>query len=156
LTVVPAMTDLVHPQDVLLYIKSEDVIRLVLPPDAHDEALGALRTGGYYTFQGAPYSSQAGVSATTFPASQYGNQAITEKTIPESEDDAIRRAGRAVLAHGRRMHVVDVGKESAPRRIISEHLHHLKKFPVLCRPDGRRLEGADEFTDENLEKILRD
>ena len=151
------MVELVHSRDVLLYIKSEEVIRLVLPSDAHDAALAALRDGGYYTYYGlAAHSASSGLSETAFKAGHFENRPVMGQEIPESEDEAIRRAGMAVVAHGRRMHVVDVGKESAPRRIIEEHLHHLKRFPVLCRPDGRRLEGADQFTQENLEQILRD
>ncbi len=150
------MTELVQPGDVLIYIKSEDVVRRVLPPDAHDEAIGALRSGGWYTFLPAGYGGHAGTSSTAYDGPHYGYKPIMGKEVPEAEEDAIERAGATVFAHGRRLHVVDVGKESALRRLISEHLHHLKNFPVLCRPDGRRLEGADEFTQENLEKFLRD
>lgn len=150
------MTELVQPGDVLIYIKSEDVVRRVLPSDAHDEAIGALRAGGYYTFFPAGYGGHAGPSPAAYDTAHYGHKPIMGKEVPEAEEDAIERAGATVFAHGRRLHVVDVGTESALRRIISEHLHHLKNFPVLCRPDGRRLEGTDEFTQENLEKFLRD
>ncbi len=150
------MSDLVQPADVLIYIKSEDVVLRVLPSEAHDEAVGALRAGGWYTYFPAGYGGHVGPSSTAFDAAQIGHKPVTGKQVPEAEEDAIERAGATVFAHGRRLHVVDVGKESALRRLISEHLHHLKNFPVLCRPDGRRLEGADEFTQENLEKFLRD
>lgn len=144
------------PRDVLIYIRTEETIRWVLPPEAHDEAIAGLRDSGYYTFLPGVYSGHAGSTSTVFDPGSLENKPVRGEEVPEDEEEAIRRAGFAVVAHGRRLHVVDVGKESALRRMIAEHLHHLRRFPVLVRPDGRRLEGADEFTEEKLAAFLAD
>jgi len=140
------------PRDVLLYVKSEDIIRMVLPPDAQDEVLRAYRARGYCT---PPMASLRGLPIAPGPGAGYfGNKPVRDKEIPEGEQEAIQRVLSMVHQKGRSLHIVDVGKESALRRVISEHLHHLRIFPLLVRPDGRRLEGTDSFSVENLERFL--
>lgn len=140
-------------RDVLMYVKSEEVIRWVLPPDAQDEGLRAFRAGGYYTCWLQP--GYGGHSAGSFfEAGHFENKPVRDKQLPEGESDAIDRACAAIYAHGKSLHIVDVGKESALRRVIEEHLHHLHSFPVLVRLDGRRLEGIESFTQESLEEFL--
>ena len=140
-------------RDVLMYVKSENVIRMVLPPDAQDEALRRLRANGYDTyFAGSSvYGARGGFGSGS---GYFGNKAIRAKELPEPEEDAIRRVWATVRAKGLTLHLVDVGVESALRRVIEEHLHHLRNFPVLVRPDGRRLEGAQSFSEENLAEFL--
>jgi hypothetical protein len=150
------MTSQVDPGDVLLYVKSEDHIRCVLPPDAHDEAIAASRASGYYTFWPGGWAGHATGSSQALYMGSLGNKPVLDKELPEDEVEAIRRVGAAIAAKSKRLHIVDVGTESSLRRYIEEHLHHLKRFPVLVRPDGRRLEGCDEFTDEKLESFLTD
>jgi hypothetical protein len=142
-------------RDVLMYVKSEDIIRWVLPPDAQDEALRAFRERGYYACP--VIGNWGGHSAGSFfDAGYFGNKPVRDKKLPELEADAIDRAWVAVHAKGKRLHIVDVGKESELRRVIEEHLHHLHSFPVLVRPDGRRLEGTESFSKENLDRFLSD
>jgi hypothetical protein len=150
----PKAAKALSPQDVLMYVKSEEIIRRVLPPDAQDEAIRQFRAGGYYSSPLLPTSYWTHGNATIFDAGNFGNKPITDKEIPKAESEAIDRACAAIYARGKRLHIVDVGKESALRRVIAEHLHHLHDFPVLVRVDGRRLEGAESFTEENLEKFL--
>jgi len=141
-------------QDVLMYVKSEDTIRMVLAPDAQDEALRAYRANGYCT---PAMASLRGLPLTPGPdAGYFGNRPVREKEIPEAEEEAIQRASLAVHNRGKTLHIVDVGKESVLRRVIEEHVHHLRDFPVLVRTDGRRLEGIGNFSDENLKKFLSD
>jgi len=142
------------PRDVLLFVKSEDIIRMVLAPDAQDEVLRAYRARGYCT---PPMASLRGLPISPGPGAGYfGNKPVRDKEIPEAEQEAIQRALSFVHQKGKSLHIVDVGKESALRRVIAEHLHHLHNFPVLVRPDGRRLEGSESFSNENLEKFLSD
>jgi hypothetical protein len=141
--------------DVLIYVKSENIIRWVLPPDAQDEGLRAFRASGYYTCPviGGNWGHSAGIDHN---AGSFGNRPVRDKEIPEEEAAAIDRAWVALRAKGKTIHIVDVGKESPLRRVIEEHRHHLHRFPVLVRPDGRRLEGIPNFRNENLERFLAD
>jgi hypothetical protein len=141
-------------RDVLMYVKSENIVRWVLPPDAQDEALRGLRSHAFYCIP--PAGNWGGHMGTNFDAGYFGNKPVRDKEIPEAEADAIRRAVTAVYGKGKKLYIVDVGKESALRRVIAEHLHHLHSFPVLMRLDGRRLEGAQNFSQENLETFLSD
>jgi hypothetical protein len=147
------MNDLSH-RDVLMYVRSEDTIRMVLAPDAQDEVLRAYRAKGYCL---PPMASLRGLSiGPGHEAGYFGGKPIRDKEIPEAEEQAIQRASLAVHRRGKTLYIVDVGKESALRRVIQEHLHHLHAFPVLVRTDGRRLEGSGNFSDENLERFLSD
>jgi hypothetical protein len=145
--------------DVLMFIKSIRVIEYVTPPGARDAAMAALQTNGHYTFTAVAgsYAIHGGIFGDTlFDSGHYGNKPIMDKELPAEEIDATRVVFQAAHAKGRTVHVVDVGRESAFREYISEHLHHLKSFPVLMRPDGRRLEGSANCTPEKLEKFLAD
>lgn len=138
-----------------MFVRSEDIIRRVLPPDAHDEALRAFHSQAFFCVP-PPAALRGGHIGPGWEAGYFGNKPVRDKEIPEVEEDAIQLAVRAVHGQGRNLYIVDVGKESALRRVISEHLNHLHRFPVLVRPDGRRLEGADNFSRQNLEKFLSD
>jgi hypothetical protein len=153
------MPNTVAREDVLMFIKSTRVIEYLTPPDARDAAIAGLTRDGHYTFSAAAgsYSIHGGIfGSTVFDSGRYGNKPILDKELPEEEVEATRAVFQAARAKGRTVHVVDVGRESALREYISEHLHHLKAFPVLMRPDGRRLEGCANCTPEKLEKFLAD
>jgi hypothetical protein len=146
-------------EDVLMFIRSTRVIEYVTPPNARDAAIAGLTESGHYTFTPAAgsYAIHGGIfGGTVFDSGRYGNKPILDKELPQDEIDATRAVFRAAHAKHRTVHVVDVGRESALREYISEHLHHLKSFPVLMRPDGRRLEGCANCTPEKLEKFLAD
>jgi hypothetical protein len=145
-------------EDVLMFIKSVRVIESVLPPDARDAAIGNLEKHGEYTFIPGPgYAVHGGfVGSSVFDAGRMGGSAIMDQELPEDEVEATRTVFRVAHAKGRTVHVVDVGRESSIRRYISEHVHHMTRFPVLMRPDGRRLDGSDNCTPENLAKFLAD
>lgn len=55
---------------------------------------------------------------------------------------------------GYRVRVVDIEKVGRLERLITEHLRGVQKFPVLISPLGRRLEGAEQFTEEELAAIM--
>jgi len=142
-------------RDVLMFVKSEDIIRRVLPPDAHDEALRGFHSQAYLSIP-PPAALRGGHIGPGWEAGYFGNKPVRDKEIPELEEEAIHRTVMAVHGRGKTLHIVDVGKESPLRRVIAEHLHQLHSFPVLVRPDGRRLEGVQNFSQENLEKFLSD
>jgi hypothetical protein len=146
-------------EDVLMFIKSTRVIELVTPPDARDTTIAALTRNGFLSFAAMPAANvvRGGIAeSTAFDSVALANEAALDKELPDDEVEATRAVFQAARAKGRTVHVVDVGRESALREYISEHLHHLKDFPVLMRPDGRRLKGCANCTPEKLEKFLAD
>jgi DNA-binding Lrp family transcriptional regulator len=50
--------------------------------------------------------------------------------------------------------VVDVEKVGRIEQFITEHLRGVSTFPVLISPFGPRLEGTEQFTEENLAAIM--
>jgi hypothetical protein len=153
------MTAKVAPEDILMFIKSTRVIEFVTPPGARDAAILGLQQRGQYTFFAgpAPFAIHGGISGSTaFDSGQYGGKPIFDDQLPQDEVEATRNVFQAAHAKRRTVHVVDAGRETPLREYISEHLHRLKSFPVLIRPDGRRLEGAANCTPEKLEKFLAD
>lgn len=148
-----------HSSDVVMFVRSAKVIKLVTPPDAHNEVMGAMEKAGFYTV--AAGAGSWGVHATGggtafFDGGRFGNRPIFDQELPEDEAETVYRVFRKVREKGGRLHLVDVGKETAFRRLIEEHLKHLPRFPVLVRPDGRRLVGPEECTDAQLDKFLAD
>jgi hypothetical protein len=148
-----------HPSDVLIFVKSSRVVSLVTPPDAQNEVMAALESHGYCTFgvgAGSWGGHATGGGSAFFDGGHFGNKPVFEEELPEDQANAIRLVYRKVQAAGRTLHLVDVGRESAARRLIQEHLKHLQHFPVLIRPDGRRLEGPQSFTEAALDAFLKD
>jgi hypothetical protein len=150
------MPNRLDPRDVLVYVRSEDVIQRVTPPDAQNEVVSALKGQGFYTFGPTGWAGPVAISDTAFNAGNFANKPITSRELPEDEEEAVRLVLKIALAKGKNVHLVDVGKESALRRLIEERLHHLRHYPVLVRPDGRRLEGLQNVTPGQLEAFLSD
>jgi hypothetical protein len=144
-------------RDVLMYVKSENIIRLVLPPNAQDAGIQAFREHGFLTHQPIFYSGHSGfVGSSVFDSGSFANKPVMDKELSEREAGAVRLVLKVVRERSKTIHIVDVGKESALRRLIVDHLHHLRNVPVLVRPDGRRLEGVQNFSEERLERFLSD
>ena len=58
------------------------------------------------------------------------------------------------MRRGYRVRVVDVEKVGRIERLIAEHLRGVQKFPVLIAPSGRRLEGLEQFTIQELAALM--
>jgi hypothetical protein len=132
--------------DLLLYVKSLPVVLKVLGYEDRNRAFAPHIAAGFYANRGGPLVSRE--------TGRFDGKPVTSLELPESESDAIHRVWDLARARNRSLHIVDVGKESEFRRFFDEHRHHLTKFPILVRRDGERLEGADQFTPENLERFL--
>ncbi len=146
-------------EDVLMFLRSTRVIELVTPPDTHPDVALAIARDGCYSVAAAPNPYRGRVLVGGAPSvgeGGFSNQGVVDKELSEEEVEAAAAVFRAARAKGRTVHVVDVGRESALREYISEHLHRLKSFPVLMRPDGRRLEGCANCTPEKLDRFLTD
>jgi hypothetical protein len=136
--------------DLLLYVKSVEHIVKVMGPADRDQVFQILNTTGFFP------GHASGIPYGRMDAGNFDGKAIKEREMPEDEAEAVHKIWSLALSRGRRLHIVDVAKDSVLRRVIEEHLHHLKDFPVLLRKDGQRLEGISAFTSENLDKFLAD
>jgi hypothetical protein len=144
----------VRPQDVLMYVNSAAIVR-TLPVGDHDLLLGGMQEHGYCTVP-AGGSASSHIVPADYNAGDFGGRPVRGQELSEEDQEACLRAWEAVHRTGKTLHIVDVGKESELHRYIALHLHHLRRFPVLVRPDGRRLEGPEAFTEENLARFLSD
>ncbi len=146
-----------QPEDVLLYVNSHHILR-TLPPGAHDEVAASLSaSGSYSTPAGGPnWGYHVGRSSTTQDAARWGGKPVEGDEFSEDDLAAMELVWKKIREKRKVLHIVDVGKETGFHRYIEEHRHHLTCFPVLVRPDGRRLEGLEQFTDPNLESFLAD
>ena len=151
------MSGQVAARDVLLYVDSHSIVR-VLPPDAQDECVRGLQAHGFYTFSPGPFGVSVGgfSGSTVFDSSRFGNKPVRGSELSPDEQKVVQDVWKQAHAQGRHLHIVDVGKESDLHRYIQEYRHHLRRFPVLVRPDGRRLEGVEAFTPENLAHFFTD
>ena len=68
------------------------------------------------------------------------------RCVAEVEEMAARRAFK--------VRVVDIEKAGRLERLITEHLRGVQKFPVLIAPSGRRLEGVEQFTIQELAALM--
>lgn len=73
-----------------------------------------------------------------------------------SDDQARCQALVEEIARDRGYHltVVDTERVGVIDRFVTEHLRGVQKFPVLISPLGRRLEGVEAFTDDELAAIM--
>ncbi len=73
-----------------------------------------------------------------------------------SDDQARAMALTEEIAHKRGfpLEVKDVAKSGRLERIVTEHLRNVTTFPVLITQDGRRLEGASNFTEDRLCELM--
>jgi hypothetical protein len=86
-----------------------------------------------------------------------GEQAVEgseSSVVSNDERMRVMRTWKIADGLGYQLHVVDIGQHSRFHAVIEEHLHALKEFPVLVRPNGDRLEGPASFTEDRLRGFL--
>ncbi len=151
------MSATIDHRDLILYIRSVDVVHAALPSGDANSAILAFQGSGYYTCPGGHYTSPMGAAGTVTPMMRSAAAPVAqEKELPEAEAEALRLAWHTARRTGRTLHIVDIGRETSFHRYLTVHARHLREFPVLCRTDGRRLEGLRDFTEENLSQFLID
>jgi DNA-binding Lrp family transcriptional regulator len=72
-------------------------------------------------------------------------------------DDQSRCAAlvEELAAHrGYKVRLVDIEKVGRLERLVTEHLRGVQTFPVLVSPSGQRLQGVEQFTEENLAAFM--
>lgn len=111
------------------------------------------------TFYRPPPAAQRtpiGSSPGGAPGAAEEAQSVGEPVFFLSDDQSRCVALVEEIAEKRGYHarVVDIEKVGRLERLITEHLRGVQKFPVLISPLGRRLEGVEQFTEDELSAIM--
>ena len=129
------------PRELTLYVQSKRAVTTFY----HPAPTTATITGAHTTLGGAPSgmgeSDAVGDDAPVFFLS----------------DDQSRCAAlvEEVATHrGYRVRVHDIEKVGRLERLVTEHLRGVQTFPVLVSPTGQRLQGCEQFTEENLAAFM--
>jgi len=128
-----------------------------MPEDLHELTLYVQSkkavTSFYRASPATPESVLAGGAPTTSPA----GEAVADQSVLFLSDDQARcQALVEEMAdqRGYRVRVVDIERVGRLERLVTEHLRGVQKFPVLISPLGRRLEGVEAFTEDELAAIM--
>jgi len=74
--------------------------------------------------------------------------------IPADQVMAVERLGDAVKGSPRTVRVVDVNRPGNDRYLVEGLVGPQDVLPILVRPDGARLEGAESFSPAALRKFV--
>jgi DNA-binding Lrp family transcriptional regulator len=91
------------------------------------------------------------------PSNLSQGDAVADSSVFFLSDDQARCQAlveEIAQQRGFRVRVVDIERVGRLERLVTEHLRGVQKFPVLISPLGRRLEGIDAFTEEELAAIM--
>jgi DNA-binding Lrp family transcriptional regulator len=130
-----------------------------MPEESRELTLYVQSKKAVTTFYRAPVNAppgpSSGVSGGPAQPAQEGG-AVGEPVFFLSDDQSRCAALVEEIAAKRGYHVrvVDVEKVGRIERIITEHLRGVQKFPVLISPLGRRLEGVEQCTEDELAAIM--
>jgi len=106
----------------------------------------------------APTSPDSISSAGTIPSSTLpSGDAVADSSVFFLSDDQARCQAlveEVATQRGYRVRVIDIERAGRLERLVAEHLRGVQKFPVLISPLGRRLEGVEAFTEEELAAIM--
>ena len=75
--------------------------------------------------------------------------------IPADQLMASERLSEAIRGTPRTVKVIDANQPGDDRALVERYLTPADVLPVLVRPDGARLEGAEAFSPSNLRAFLR-
>lgn len=104
----------------------------------------------------SPEASQTGVGPIPGSMSS-GGGAVSDHPVFFLSDDQARCQAlveEVAAQRGYGLKVIDVEKVGRLERLVTEHLRGVQKLPVLISPLGRRLEGVEAFTEEELAAIM--
>lgn len=74
--------------------------------------------------------------------------------IPADQMMCVDRLAEAVQGTGRTVKVVDVNRPGDDRPFVERWVGPQDVLPILIRPDGARMEGAESFSPGALRKFL--
>src|SRR5271157_93870 len=129
--------------------------------DAHELTLYVQSKKAVTTFyRPAQAQSQeaalSGIGPSSSAASSSGDAVGDQSVFFLSDDQARCQAMTEEIAsqRGYRLRVIDIERVGRIERLVAEHLRGVQKFPVLISPLGRRLEGCEAFTEDELAAIM--
>ncbi len=131
-----------------------------MPDDLHELTLYVQSKKAVTTFfrPTAAQSQEAAMSGMGAgpSASSSSGDAVGESVFFLSDDQARCQAMVEEIAAQRGYHlrVIDIERVGRIERLVAEHLRGVQKFPVLISPLGRRLEGVEAFTEDELAAIM--
>ena len=130
-----------------------------MPDEPRELTLYVQSKKAVTTFYRAPAPPPASVSGGLpgiAPAAPPEPTAVGEPVFFLSDEQArcVAMVEDIAKKRGYSLRVVDVEKAGRLERIITEHLRGVTKFPVLISPLGQRLEGTEQFTEEELAAIM--
>jgi DNA-binding Lrp family transcriptional regulator len=135
-------------------------MRTSMPDESRELVLYVQSKKAITTFYRPPTSEARGpfVGPGASPAASGSDegQTVGEPVFFLSDDQSRCMALVEEIGAKRGYHVrvVDIEKVGRLERLITEHLRGVQKFPVLISPLARRLEGVDQFTEEELAAIM--
>jgi len=131
-----------------------------MPEDSHELTLYVQSKKAVTTFfrPSTAQSQEAAMSGMGAgpSASSSSGDAVGESVFFLSDDQARCQAMVEEIAAQRGYHlrVIDIERVGRIERLVAEHLRGVQKFPVLISPLGRRLEGVETFTEDELAAIM--
>ncbi len=126
-------------RELVLYVQSKKAVTTFYrpPPSASTGTVGGSGVGAAPT---------AGSESSSVGEPVFFLSDDQSRCVALVEDVATNRGYHA--------RVVDIEKVGRLERLITEHLRGVQKFPVLISPIGRRLEGVEQFTEDELAAIM--
>jgi DNA-binding Lrp family transcriptional regulator len=129
-----------------------------MPEDSHELVLYVQSKKAVTTFYRppSPTASGQGVPGTSGNAGEEAGRSSSSPVYFLSDDQArcVALLEETASRRGHRIRIIDVEKAGRLERLVAEHLRGVQAFPVLISPKGPRLEGAAQFTDENLAALM--
>ncbi|MDE1819229.1 MAG: Lrp/AsnC ligand binding domain-containing protein [Euryarchaeota archaeon] len=133
------------PREVLLYVKSRKQITSFYRGSAQQLETTA---GGKDIPMGAASSSATNLSPDV-------GEAETALVLPDEQARAVALVEELAPPRGYALKIIDVSRAGLVKKIFDTHLSGVERYPVLVSPaTGKRLEGADAFTEPSLLNLL--
>ena len=85
------------------------------------------------------------------------SDAVADQAVLFLSDDQARCQAlveEVAAQRGYHLRVIDIERVGRLERLVAEHLRGVQKFPVLISPLGKRLEGVEAFTEDELAAIM--
>jgi DNA-binding Lrp family transcriptional regulator len=128
------------PRELTLYVQSKKAVSTFYRP-----AVAAPRPQGGPAPVGSAPSGVEG-AAVSDDAPVYFLSDDQSHCVALVEEVAAHRAYK--------VRIVDIEKVGRLERLVTEHLRGVQTFPVLVSASGERLQGTEQFTEENLAAFM--